>query len=105
MIRSLHMIRKSKPCVGTLYVDATRFDSSRLGSAQARRHDIPRSCVPKFDTRSTRAANLFKYHKLTHLGKKLQLGRSPLVVTIHVDETKECFVDYVCVSSAMGVSP
>ncbi|MFS7921927.1 putative F-box domain-containing protein [Helianthus anomalus] len=44
--------------VGTLYVDATRlgsirFGSTRLGSAQARCRDIPPSCAPEFDTRST----------------------------------------------------
>ncbi|MFS8000601.1 hypothetical protein Hanom_Chr12g01180301 [Helianthus anomalus] len=44
--------------VGTLYVDATRLGSIRFGSiwlgwAQARRHDIPPSCAPELDTRST----------------------------------------------------
>ncbi|MFS7927565.1 hypothetical protein Hanom_Chr04g00310651 [Helianthus anomalus] len=44
--------------VGTLYVDATRlgsirFGSTRLGPTQARRHDIPPSCAPEFDMRST----------------------------------------------------
>ncbi|MFS8004261.1 hypothetical protein Hanom_Chr13g01223661 [Helianthus anomalus] len=40
--------------------DSARFDSvrfnlvsTRLGPAQARRHDIPPSCAPEFDTRST----------------------------------------------------
>ncbi|MFS7930624.1 hypothetical protein Hanom_Chr04g00346421 [Helianthus anomalus] len=39
--------------VGTSYVDATRFSSTGLGSAQARRSDIPPSYAPEFDTRST----------------------------------------------------
>ncbi|MFS7979410.1 hypothetical protein Hanom_Chr10g00926991 [Helianthus anomalus] len=39
--------------VDTYYVVATRFGSTRLGSAQARRHDIPPSCAPGFDTQST----------------------------------------------------
>ncbi|MFS7965775.1 hypothetical protein Hanom_Chr09g00766161 [Helianthus anomalus] len=34
-------------------LDSTRFGSTRLGSAQARRHDIPPPCAPEFDTRST----------------------------------------------------
>ncbi|MFS7903058.1 hypothetical protein Hanom_Chr01g00019531 [Helianthus anomalus] len=41
------------------YVDATRFGSTRLGSAQARRRDIPTSCVPEFDTRSTKSREPF----------------------------------------------
>ncbi|MFS8019968.1 hypothetical protein Hanom_Chr15g01410061 [Helianthus anomalus] len=45
--------------VDTYYVVATRFRSTRfgltrLGSAQARRHEIPPSCAPEFDTRSTK---------------------------------------------------
>ncbi|MFS7986171.1 hypothetical protein Hanom_Chr11g01007251 [Helianthus anomalus] len=40
------------------FVDATQFGSTqfgltRLGSVQARSHDIPPSCTPEFDTRST----------------------------------------------------
>ncbi|MFS7951983.1 hypothetical protein Hanom_Chr07g00601651 [Helianthus anomalus] len=36
-------------------LDSARFDlvSTRLGPAQARRHDIPPSCAAEFDTRST----------------------------------------------------
>ncbi|KAJ0603691.1 hypothetical protein HanHA300_Chr02g0041121 [Helianthus annuus] len=33
--------------------------STRLGPAQARRHDIPPSCVPEFDTRSTESRECF----------------------------------------------
>ncbi|MFS7923980.1 hypothetical protein Hanom_Chr03g00267221 [Helianthus anomalus] len=49
----------SSLCVDTYYVDttwfgSTRFGSTRLGSAQARHHDILPSCVPEFDTRSTK---------------------------------------------------
>ncbi|MFS7930501.1 hypothetical protein Hanom_Chr04g00345051 [Helianthus anomalus] len=47
------------PTVGTLYVDATRFGLTRLGSAQARRRDIPPLCAPKIDTRSTKRREAF----------------------------------------------
>ncbi|MFS8030148.1 hypothetical protein Hanom_Chr17g01530711 [Helianthus anomalus] len=45
--------------VDTSYVVATRlgsirFGSTRLGSARARRHGIPQSCDPEFDTQSTK---------------------------------------------------
>ncbi|MFS7927822.1 hypothetical protein Hanom_Chr04g00313641 [Helianthus anomalus] len=39
--------------VGTLLWMPLDLVSTRLGSAQARRHDIPPSCAPEFDTRST----------------------------------------------------
>ncbi|MFS7927561.1 hypothetical protein Hanom_Chr04g00310611 [Helianthus anomalus] len=38
---------------------SNRFGSTRLGSAQARCHDIPPSCAPEFDTRSTKRCELF----------------------------------------------
>ncbi|MFS8033522.1 hypothetical protein Hanom_Chr17g01570561 [Helianthus anomalus] len=44
--------------VDTYYVDANRFGATRLDSvrlAQTRRHDIPPSCAPEFDTRSTQS--------------------------------------------------
>ncbi|KAJ0919914.1 hypothetical protein HanRHA438_Chr05g0235111 [Helianthus annuus] len=57
------------PNVDTYYVDvtrfgstrfgSTRFGSTRLGSAQARCHDIPPSCAPEFDTRSTKSREPF----------------------------------------------
>ncbi|MFS8029565.1 hypothetical protein Hanom_Chr17g01523771 [Helianthus anomalus] len=45
------------------FVDAarfgsTRFSSNQLGSAQDRRHDIPSSCAPEFDMRSTKRREL-----------------------------------------------
>ncbi|MFS7892683.1 hypothetical protein Hanom_Chr00s000721g01655881 [Helianthus anomalus] len=50
--------------VDTYYVVATRLGSTwlgstRLGSAHARRHDIPPSYVPEFDTRSTESREPF----------------------------------------------
>ncbi|MFS7899981.1 hypothetical protein Hanom_Chr09g00850571 [Helianthus anomalus] len=52
------ILSQSVLTVDTYYVDATwlgstRFSSTRLASTQARRHGIPPSCVPEFDTRST----------------------------------------------------
>ncbi|MFS7901755.1 hypothetical protein Hanom_Chr01g00003421 [Helianthus anomalus] len=43
---------------------STRFGSTRLDSAQARRHDIPPSCAPEFefDTRSTESRGLSRRH-------------------------------------------
>ncbi|MFS7972532.1 hypothetical protein Hanom_Chr09g00845951 [Helianthus anomalus] len=35
------------------FVDAVWFGSTRLGSVQDRRHDIPPLYAPEFDTRST----------------------------------------------------
>ncbi|KAJ0451603.1 hypothetical protein HanHA300_Chr15g0569411 [Helianthus annuus] len=34
---------------------STQFDSTRLGSAQDGRHNIPPSCAPEIDTRSTKS--------------------------------------------------
>ncbi|MFS8001055.1 hypothetical protein Hanom_Chr13g01185751 [Helianthus anomalus] len=34
---------------------STHFGSTRLGSAQDRRRDIPPSCAPEIDTRSTKS--------------------------------------------------
>ncbi|KAJ0877876.1 hypothetical protein HanRHA438_Chr10g0433421 [Helianthus annuus] len=59
--------------VDTFYMDATRFGSTRfgltrLGSAQDRRRDIPLSCAPEFDTRSTKSREPFPtphHHDIT----------------------------------------
>ncbi|MFS8033593.1 putative protein kinase RLK-Pelle-SD-2b family [Helianthus anomalus] len=40
------------------FVDAAWFGSTRLGSVQARCHDITPSCAPEFDTRSTKSHEL-----------------------------------------------
>ncbi|MFS8017948.1 hypothetical protein Hanom_Chr15g01386331 [Helianthus anomalus] len=46
--------------LGSTRFDSVRFNlvSTRLGPAQARRHDIPPSYAPEFDTRSTESRDL-----------------------------------------------
>ncbi|MFS7899590.1 hypothetical protein Hanom_Chr15g01410791 [Helianthus anomalus] len=39
--------------LGSVQLSSARFGWARLGSAQARRHNIPPSCAPEFDTPST----------------------------------------------------
>ncbi|MFS7958190.1 hypothetical protein Hanom_Chr07g00675301 [Helianthus anomalus] len=66
MIYSIHTYtsRRKKKLLIHYYVDATRFGvtwfgSTPLGSAQARRHDIPPSCAPESDTRSMESRERF----------------------------------------------